>query len=135
MLWGFYLFVGVFGFRPRKFDLGDSHWPYFALACVGTVAVIIWLVRDMRKAVYLAEYGLEVDGQVVGIGKISVQGLRHFEIAYVINDETYRHKISESKATVKEYKVGDVVSLMVDPLNRNRWDYRDSVIPKTNTIW
>jgi hypothetical protein len=107
-------------FRNDKFD-ANTPFEYLCLASIGTIGCAIYVLLAIHKALGLARYGVEIQGEIVKLGALSIHRFGHVYCHYSYNGNSYSVVWSEHVDEAATLSVGDSVALIVDPKNPKRY--------------
>ncbi len=130
----------VFGFDLLEFlshhDHHDHHDPavsgyiYLILATGVPIGTGIWAWFKIRRALYLAQYGVEVNARVTSVG-IAIRGWCHLHYEFDVASRVIAGKMSVVKSEATEYRDGKKpFVLIVDPARPEKFMLKNDIFPR-----
>lgn len=128
LFWGMALLASIRHFANLHTDLTV----FLALALIATVCGPVYTWFQIRNALRLVRSGMEVDGVISSVGRLSRSGMVRVDCRYTWRGRSYVKAWSETKG---KYTQGDHVPLIVDRMNPARCMRKDDVFPEgTETV-
>jgi hypothetical protein len=131
LLWTFYLADALFQvdlmaiLKHREQEPGNAT-TLFVFAVIATVVAIPIAWLQIRKAMSLAQNGVEVIGRVTKMGRFSLSGFVKTVCEYSYEGVDFTHAWSHARFA-EPLSVDDLVALIVDPTNPKRCMLKDEV--------
>ncbi len=140
LTWGIYLALVWFRFDLSDFMHGrgqgqgpdelDRTTMYLIFAIIATVGGLALAVVRIRRALRLAEYGIEIIATVSSVGRLAMHGLVRVDFEYSYGSGTFQKAMSVAKAEAIEYQNGTKqLVILVDPKCPSRWMQKSLVLP------
>jgi len=118
--------VGVAYLRQR-FGVEVPTHIYLAIAIVVTLGGALHAFLRLRRALRLAQVGIEVDAVISNVGTVTGWAMVRIDCRYTWRSKTY---FSAWSGAVGEFSPGDHVALFIDPRNPRRCLRKDLVFCK-----